>query len=89
MTKNKAIGWGGIPREIFTDDFINERQRLDWMMFCKRLLESMINSGTIPQEFNKTRLLCLNKKPNEIPSTSAIRPIQIADCFKLSLEILV
>ena len=75
MSKNKALGWGAIPREIFKDDFENENQRIEWLEFNRKFLEKIINEGELPDFTNKSRLLLLNKKPGEIPTVENSRPI--------------
>lgn len=85
---NKGLGWGAIPREIFTE-VEDDSKRKEWILFVRRMMENIINSGNLPSFLNKTRLVVLNKLVGEVPRLDKLRPIQISEIFKLILEILV
>ncbi len=50
---------------------------------------NIINTGELPKIVNNTRLLLLNKIPDQTPLIDKMRPIQIAEVYKIVLEILV
>jgi hypothetical protein len=47
ITKNKALGWGCIPREIF-NPIETELEEKEWINFNIRFLSHIINTGIIP-----------------------------------------
>ncbi len=77
---DKALGWACIPRALGqTDDNLLINSII-------KILENIMNTGIFPNVFNCTRLVALNKVPNQIPELKNLRPIQIADIIKVYFE---
>jgi hypothetical protein len=74
------MGWASMPRQI-SNPFDKEL-----MQAVRTLLQGIINSGDLPDIFNRTRLIMINKSSRQVPRLSALRLIQVADIMRVYLE---
>ncbi len=63
------MGWSCVPREV-----VNCAD-MEFYEALKDILTLIINEGHFPEVFNCTRLVVLNKTPNQTPMVTALRPI--------------